>query len=126
MVYTVMVMAPRKAGVSHETFKNRYEQHMRMIADLSGDAAPLSHTRYYPLHDNLTGKPKLLSGNEDEMPYSVVVLMEFADEQAFGRFCAALATEEAKAKVEADEAGFWEREGMQVMVVEGHGGRRDE
>lgn len=126
MVYTVMVMAPRKADVSHETFKNRYEQHMRMIADLSGDAAPLSHTRYYPQHDNLTGKPKLLSGNEVEMPYSVVVLMEFADGQAFSRFCAALATEEANAKVEADEAGFWEREGMKVMVVEGHGGRGSE
>jgi len=121
-----MVLAPRKAGVSHAVFKTRYEQHMRMISELCGDAAPLSHKRFYPQHDDTTGKPKLLSGDEDDMPYSVIVLMDFADEAAFGKFCAVLATDEARAMVEADEAGFWEREGMKVMVVEAHGGSRVE
>lgn len=46
MPYNILVLAARKAGVSHETFKNRYERHMQMIADLCGTYAPLSHTRW--------------------------------------------------------------------------------
>lgn len=118
MVHTVMVMAPRKSGITHEEFKSRYERHMQMVAELSGDAAPLSHTRFYPKHDSLTDKPMLLAGDAEEMCYSVVVLMEFENELASQRFFAALSTESANAKIMEDEAGFWEREGMKVMVVD--------
>jgi hypothetical protein len=118
MVHTVMVMAPRKQGVTHEEFKTRYERHMLMVADLCGDAAPLSHTRFYPKHDNLTDKPTLLAGDAEEACYAAVVVMEFEDEQACHKFFAALSTENANARIMEDEAGFWEREGMKVMVVD--------
>jgi len=118
MVFTVMITAPRKPGITHEYFRTRYEQHMLMVADLCGDAAPISHTRFYPQHDNTTDRPMLLAGSADETNDSVIVLMEFEDEKAFGRFTAALTTEEANAKIREDEAGFWEREGMKVMVVD--------
>ncbi|KAK3677839.1 hypothetical protein LTR37_021511 [Vermiconidia calcicola] len=115
-----MVFAPRKAGVTHETFKERYEQHMRMIANLCGDASPVSHKRWYLSHDSITDNPILLSGGADQTRYSAVVVMEFENEAAWGRFYSALSTDEAKAKIDADEAGFWERDGMKVMVVEGN------
>ena len=118
MVYIVMIKAPRKRGITHEYFKARYEQHMLMVADLCGDAAPLSHTRFYPHHDSATDTPVLLAGNVDQIGDSVIVLMEFKDEGAFGRFTAALTTEDANAKIMEDEAGFWEREGMKVMTVD--------
>ncbi|KAJ6184609.1 Dimeric alpha-beta barrel [Penicillium mononematosum] len=96
MVYRVMVFSPRKTTITHEEFKTRYEQHMRMIADICGDAAPpLAHATY-----------------------DAVVTMSFGDEAAWGRFCCALNTPEAKAMIETDEAGFWDRERMKVMVVE--------
>ena len=122
MGHTVMVFAPLKQGITHEEFKIRYERHMIMVAELAGDAAPLSHTRLYPKHDSLCGKPVLLAGEAEDMPYAVVVLMEFEDETAWQKFFAALSTESANEKIMADEAGFWEREGMKVMVVEKHRG----
>ncbi|KAK4870610.1 hypothetical protein LT330_004958 [Penicillium expansum] len=116
MVYRVMVFAPRKTSITHEEFKTRYEQHMRMIADICGDAAPLSHTRSYLKHD-AESNPMVLAGSVEET-YDAVVTMSFEDEAAFGRFCQVLGTPEAKAMIEADEAGFWDRGRMKVMVVE--------
>ncbi|CAI7584553.1 unnamed protein product [Penicillium glandicola] len=116
MVYRVMVFAPRKADITHEEFKTRYEQHMVMVADICGDAAPVSHTRSYLKHDERSN-PILLAGSVDQS-YDVVVTMTFEDEAGFGRFCQALDTPEARAMIEADEAGFWDRERMKVMVVE--------
>ena len=122
MGHTVMVLAPLKKGVTHEEFKTRYEQHMLMVADLCGDAAPLSHARFYPKCDSLTGKPEVLAGDADDASYAAVVLMDFVDEAAWLKFNAALSTESANEKIMADEAGFWERDGMKVMVVGRHGG----
>jgi hypothetical protein len=116
MVYRIMVFATRKTSITHEEFKTRYEQHMRMIADICGDAAPLSHTRSYLQHD-ARSNPILQAGSVDET-YDAVVTMSFQDEAAWGRFCLALDTPEAKTMIEADEAGFWDRERMKVMVVE--------
>lgn len=118
MVYSLMVFAPRKAGITHDEFKTRYEQHMLMVAELCGDAAPLSHTRWYPQHAGVDDKPVLLAGNAEDMYYDTIATMVFEDEAAFNRFCGALATEEAKAKIEADEAGFWDRSRMKVVVIE--------
>lgn len=59
----------------------------------------------------------LLAGSVNET-YDAVVTMSFEDEAAFGRFCLALNAPEAKAMIEADEAGFWDQERMKVMVVE--------
>lgn len=116
MVHSVIVLAPRKPGITHEEFKRRYEQHMLMIADLSGDAAPLSHSRSYIQHD-ADDKPSMLAGDAGDMPYDCVVRMDFEDEAAFGRFVGALSTEEAAAKIEEDEAGFWDRTRQKVVVI---------
>lgn len=118
MAFTVMVFANRKQGVTHEAFKNRYEQHMLMISDLCGDAAPLSHSRFYPKHESTTDKPNLLAGDAEDNFYSVVVVMGFKDEEAWQRFCTVLGTESTSKKVLDDEAGFWERERMKVVAVE--------
>lgn len=118
MVYSVTVLAHRKQGVSQATFKTRYERHMNMVAGLVGEAMPLSHLRLYPRHDSTTDKSVFLAGDANAKDYAVIVLMEFEDEAHFNRFHKALLTEEANAKVMEDEAGFWERGGMQVMVVD--------
>lgn len=118
MAYKVLVFAPRKTGVSHEQFKARYEQHMKKITEIAGDAMPISHTRWYVPHDGATGKPRLLMGNEDEPFFDVVVEMVFEDEAASQRFYGALSTDEAKAWIEADEAGFWDRKPMKVAAIE--------
>lgn len=112
-----MIFAPRKPGVSHEEFKARYERHMKMIAEISGDAMPLRHTRYYLQHGGPEDKPRLLAGNTDEMFYDAIVHMSFEDDVAFHRFYDALMTDEANATIEADEAGFWDRGRMKVVVV---------
>jgi hypothetical protein len=122
MVHTILVLAPRKDGVTHEEFKIRYERHMLMVAKIAGEAAPLSHTRYYPKHDSVTDKPILLAGDAEETGYAAVVLMEFEDESACQKFFAVLGAESAKDSIMEDEEGFWQREGMKVMVVDRYGG----
>lgn len=115
MVYSTMIFAGRKDGVTHDYFKSRYERHMLMIKEICGDAMPLRHTRWYPKHEG--DKPALVVGKPEEMYYDVIVTMEFEDEAAYGRFVAALMEEEANAKVLADEAGFWDRNRMNLVVV---------
>lgn len=117
MVYQVMVFANRKPGVTHNEFKRRYEQHMRMVKEMCGETMPLSHTRWYPQHEGADDKPVLLAGDGDETHYDAIVLMEFEDEAAFRKFHATLLTEETNARIEADEAGFWDRSRMKVFVV---------
>ncbi|KAL0940444.1 putative e protein [Colletotrichum truncatum] len=117
MTYRIMVFAGRKAGISHEEFKKRYEQHMHLVEEICGDAMPLRHTRVYPQQDNATNKPLLLAGNADEMYYDVIATITFDDEAASRKFYEALSTPEAAAKIEADEAGFWDRSRMHVVVV---------
>jgi len=58
-----------------------------------------------------------MAGNTGERSYDVAVLMDFEDEAAFGRFYNTLLTEENNTKIEADEAGFWDRSNMKVVVV---------
>lgn len=89
---------------------------MQMITELCGDAAPVSHTRWYLQHDE-RDEPVLLAGNAAEMVHDAVVVMSFEDEAGFERFCAVLDKGEAKAMVEADEAGFWDRGRMKVVAV---------
>merc|ERR1739848_274533 len=63
MVYRIIVLAPRKAGVTHEDFKARYEQHMHLVEDICGlDLMPLRHTRSYIRHDGPNDEPVLLAG----------------------------------------------------------------
>lgn len=118
-MFNVMIIASRKAGVSHERFRERYERHMEMVKDLCGDAAPTSHTRWYPHHTSADDQPNLLAGNTEQTVPSVVVVMAFQDFAAWERFCSALSTDEAKAAIDADEAGFWDRDDMKVMIVDG-------
>ncbi|ROT38219.1 hypothetical protein SODALDRAFT_312785 [Sodiomyces alkalinus F11] len=117
MVFSSMIFAARRAGITHEEFKKRYEQHMRMVEEICGDAMPLSHTRWYLKHEGADDKPVLLAGKADEMRYDAIVQLVFEDEAAYRRFYSALLTEEANARIEADEAGFWDREKMQVAVI---------
>ncbi|KAJ4288336.1 hypothetical protein N0V88_007374 [Collariella sp. IMI 366227] len=85
MVYTIMILASRKPTITHSEFKTRYEQHMKLVAQLCGNAAPLKHTRRYPKHEGPDDKPILLAGNAETVPcHDVVVEMVFEDESAFG------------------------------------------
>lgn len=115
MTYLVMINAARKAGISHEEFKNRYELHIQKVAELSGDAVFLKHTRRYPKHEG--DAPAILAGRADAMYYDVIAEMEFEDKAAWGRFCQAVAAEDVAAWIEKDEADFWDRERMNVVVL---------
>ncbi|PKS13381.1 hypothetical protein jhhlp_000152 [Lomentospora prolificans] len=117
MAYSVMVFAARKPGISHDEFKSRYERHMRMVTEIAGDNMPLKHTRWYPRHEGADDKPTLLAGSAERMRYDVIVEMSFKDEAAFGRFHRALLDGEANARILEDEAGFWDRERMEVVVI---------
>ncbi|KAK8042948.1 hypothetical protein PG994_013431 [Apiospora phragmitis] len=111
MVYSIMVFAGRKAG-----FKARYEQHMQLVKEICGDAMPLRHTRTYLARAADGDQPLLLMGKPEAMHYDVVAQI-FEDEAGWKRFTAALAAEEASARIKADEDGFWGREGTKVVVV---------
>lgn len=117
MVYSVIVLASRLPGVTHEEFKRRYEQHIPLAQKLSGDAMPLLHTRTYLQHDGPDDKPLLLAGNVEDTNYDCIIQMTFAEKDGFEKFSGALMTAEAGAKIEADEAGFWDRSKMKVIVV---------
>ena len=118
MTYSVTVLAPRKPGVSHETFKARYERHMSLVREICGDEnMPLRHTRTYFRHDD-QDKPVMIAGDAADMPWDCIVQMDFADEAAFARFGAPLMTGEGQARILADEEGFWDRTKMKMMVVD--------
>jgi hypothetical protein len=118
MVYRVIIFAGRKAGITHDEFKTRYEQHMKLVAKLCGDAAPLRHTRRYPKHEGPDDKPVVLAGSGETMYHDVVAEIAFEDEAAFNKFRGALATPDAKTAIEADEAGFWDRSRMTILVLD--------
>lgn len=110
MVYTQLVIAKRKAGITPEYFRMRYEQHMAMVSRLVGsDTMPLRHTRRYVTTDSRVGTP---------LDYDVVVDMTFADEAAWTRFVAALSAPAVARAVADDEAAFWDRNRMTVAVVD--------
>ncbi|EJT75338.1 hypothetical protein GGTG_05275 [Gaeumannomyces tritici R3-111a-1] len=117
MVYKVMVLAGRKDGITHDYFKSRYEQHMHLMAKLAGDAAPLKHTRWYPKHEGPDDKPVFLAGSPDSMFHDVIAEITCESEEAFGAFVQSLNTDEAKAAIAADEAGFWDRKRQSVVVI---------
>lgn len=117
-MYNVMVLVNRKAGVSQEEFKQRYERHMQMVKGLCGDTTPVSHTRWYHRTEGTGDQAAVLVGNAEPTIPSAVVIMEFEDKAAFERFSSVLATGQAKKKIEADEAGFWDREAMQILMVD--------
>ena len=141
MVYTQLVLARRKADITHEDFRARYEQHMAMVARLVGsEAMPLRHTRRYvaPAATTRTrttsvrGSPDPKTpgpeGRDEEesavaitgtpLDYDVVVDMSFADEAAWARFVAALSEPAVARAVAEDEAAFWDRRHMSVAVVD--------
>lgn len=117
MVYRLIVFATRKPSITHEQFKTRYENHIRLVEEICGDAMPLEHNRWYPKHEGPDDKPVLLAGEFEEMFYDAIVQIVFEDEAAYERFYGALSTEEAKKRIEGDEDGFWDRGRMKVVVV---------
>ena len=126
MPYNLMVLGSRLPGVTHEEFKRRYERHIsEVIPPLckATNAMPLSHLRHYISHSSSTAEgvdePVVLFDHEGSTHYDVVVRMAFEDEAASQRFMAAVSTEEAARIVAEDEAGFWDRSRMQVVVLGG-------
>ena len=93
-----------------------------LCAKAGPDTFPVSHTRYYPLPDGGISPPDAhegVGGRADVIVVpGVVVALEFEDRSRWERFCMALGTEEARRMIEEDEAGFWERRGMRVVVAE--------
>lgn len=126
MVYTQLVLARRKAGITHEYFRARYEQHMALVSRLVGsDAMPLRHTRRYvapapatPTTTTTMGDGRGRVAGTPFDSYDVVVDMTFADEAAWARFVAALAAPDVARAVARDEAAFWDRSRMTVAVVD--------
>lgn len=119
-MFQVMILAHRKAGISHQTFHDRYERHMEMVKGFCGDAPPILHMRWLPYHSaGPDGEATLLAGTKAQAVPSVVGVMTFADTAAWERFHIALSTEEARKAIAEDEAGFWDRNSMQAVEVDG-------
>ncbi|KAL4901499.1 hypothetical protein BDW74DRAFT_181790 [Aspergillus multicolor] len=62
MVITVLIAVYRKPGVATATFRERYEAHIDLVKQLTGEAFPLAHRRTYiacaAAHSKPTAHPR--------------------------------------------------------------------
>jgi hypothetical protein len=116
MPYNILIFSTRKPELSSAEFKDRYEGHIRLLKFYAGDLFPKRHRRYY-LHSGVDDHPAVLRGNKAFFNFDAVAEVGFDDEAAHHAFIESLSTEEASAKVFADELGFSDPEKLALVVI---------
>lgn len=116
MVFTVLIFAYRKAGVSAAEFKAHFESsHVPLIKSIAGPLFPLSHTRRYI--ERSGDDAKVLIGTQADFEYDVIAELTFADEASFGAFYGTMQKEENAARLESDENAIADRSKTKVVVI---------
>jgi hypothetical protein len=115
MPYNIFVFIPRKAGISHEDFKQHLETiHMPLLQFYGGERFPKHHKRHYLQFDKID-QPTIIRGTA--AGFDAISEASFADEAAFHAFLGALKVEDASKVIRADEEKFCNVEKLSVIVV---------
>lgn len=125
MVFTVVLFAYRKPGMSPDAFRDHYETvHIPLMKELGGSLFPLSHTRQYISRTCAESPdaeqpypPVLVSGSPSDFAYDAITEMVFESRDDFLKFSAVLASPEAAPKVEQDCGAFLDMSRAPSMVV---------
>lgn len=102
MVYSVILLVPRKPSVAWVDFKHYWEtQHVPLLERLVGPDFPLSHTRHY-LEQTDNDQPNVSVGSSEGINYDGLAVLTFADREHHARFMAKMQDKEAHELHEQD------------------------
>ena len=132
MVFTVLVFAFRKPGLSPADFKTHYEtRHVPLLKSLAGQDFPKSHVRRYLQRSELESPPPtaavddtsakypatVMVGTQNDFGYDAFGELIFENEAAFQAFFAKVSQGEAAQKIAEDEEHFLDRPKMTAVVL---------
>jgi uncharacterized protein (TIGR02118 family) len=127
MTFRVVLFAYRKAGLTPQEFKHRYETvHVPLIKEIAGSLFPLSHTRRYISRQETTPDgsqaeavhaAELVSGDAADVMYDAITEMTFDTREDFYRFAGILNEPGNAAKIQSDCAGFLDTTKVPTMLV---------
>jgi uncharacterized protein (TIGR02118 family) len=127
MTFRVVLFACRKAGLTRQEFKHRYETvHVPLVKKMTGNLFPLSHTRRYISRQDTTPNDgqaeavdvaELISGDAADVQYDVITEMAFDTREDFYKFTGTLNEPDNVAKIQGDCAGFLDTTRVPTMIV---------
>lgn len=110
-MFKVLVFVKRKPGMSQDEFRTYYEtRHTALIAEVA--PPPGTYRRNFLMMGDAAN---VGAGDPD---FDVVTEMEFADRGEYARWLEALTAPGSRARLEADESNFIDRQKFRVCVVE--------
>jgi hypothetical protein len=113
MVFNVLIFGFRAVNLSHDEYKEHYENvHVPLAQSFAGDTWPLSHTRHY------YGGNKTHSTVSAPMGWDSMAVLTFRDKTHAVMFNGMLKTSAAAKAIHEDELKFM-AEGSPKMVVIG-------
>ncbi|KAI1642745.1 EthD domain-containing protein [Daldinia loculata] len=116
MTFNVLVFGHRLPGVSPAQFKQRYDEHMPLIQEITGAYFPLSHTRRYIQRAD-GQNAKVIAGSQEDFDFDVVAEMVFESEEIFKGFYEIVSKEDNAKIIDEDEKKFFDRERVRVVVL---------
>jgi len=127
-MYTIVIFAWRKAGITPAAFKKHYEtSHVPLLKSLAGDLFPKSHSRSYiartPSGDaedpsNAAHPATALAGGPEAFDYDAYAELAFEDDAAFKQFFGCVTQPENAKKIADDESHFLDRSKMTIAVID--------
>ena len=128
MVFTVVLFAYRKPGLTPAAFRAHYENvHVPLMKELGGNLFPISHTRRYISRLEKTGTVEetqqypamIISGSASDFAYDAITEMVFESQEAFQKFSELLAKPDIAPTVAEDCAAFLDTSRTPSIVVIG-------
>lgn len=132
MSVRVFIYAYRKPGLSLQDFKRFYENHVKLIKDITGDDFPLSHKRHYiarhivssedgknipATERNPTTPATVFAGQQSDFDFDAYAELTFASPEALQIFTAKVQAPEVAAVLEADEETFLDRSKLGIAML---------
>ncbi|KAI0108098.1 EthD domain-containing protein [Daldinia grandis] len=116
MTFSVLVFGHRLPGVTPAQFKQRYDEHMSLIQEITGACFPLSHTRRYIQRAD-GHNAKVIAGSQEDFDFDVVAEMVFENEEVFDGFYEMVSNEDNSKIIDEDEKRFFDRKRVRVVVL---------
>ncbi|KAI0847025.1 EthD domain-containing protein [Daldinia vernicosa] len=116
MTFNVLIFGHRLPGVSPAQFKQRYDEHMSLIQEITGAYFPLSHTRRYIQRAD-GHNAKVIAGSQEDFDFDVIAEMVFESEEIFKGFYEIVTKEDNAKVIDEDEKKFFDRKRVRVVVL---------
>jgi hypothetical protein len=113
-VIKLVFMLKRKAGMTREEFKTRYESGHARLGEKHAPSAARYVRRY------VQPVPELFTGEASEPDHDVITELWFDDRAGYDAAMANLARPEVVAEIVADEETLFDRSRHRVFFVEEH------